>query len=514
VNSDIIILDTITGGQTAVFSGHADRVRSLIFSSDGASLVSGSYDKTVKLWDIQTGGVVKTFSGHIHQVQSVSISADCTMIASGSKDKTIRLWDIQTGECHHVIEQKEPVWHVCFSPTDPQYLLSVSDHGVWQWDISGHQVLPRYDGFQVAFSPSGTQFVLSNKTGVTVRNLDSREIVAEFHMANSKTSFCCFSPDGRLVAVAAGDTAYIWDITGSAPHLVETFIGHTSSITSLVFSSSSSLISASYDRSIKFWQIGVQPTDPVETDPKSTHLASAPIKSITLQAKAGTIILSDSDGVVRIWDISTGICKASFKTPAKASNHRDARLIDGRLILVWHADEKIYIWDLEKGEVLQTVDAPRHQYRDQKNQHEDLRISGDGSKIFYLCSGSIQAWSIQTGEVVGRVQIEVVAPQRSLTVDGTQVWAHRPQSEYQGWDFGIPDSSPIQFPSTPTLHFGSTMVWNNCLSRIEDRITKKVVFQLSGRFAKPLDVQCNGYYLAAYYTSGEILILDFSHVFI
>jgi WD40 repeat protein len=63
-NGDITILDAVTGSQTATFSGHTNTVRCLVFSSDGRSLVSGSYDKTVKLWDMQTGGVVKTFSGH------------------------------------------------------------------------------------------------------------------------------------------------------------------------------------------------------------------------------------------------------------------------------------------------------------------------------------------------------------------------------------------------------------------------------------------------------------------
>ena len=93
-SGNIILLDAITGSQVAILSGHTDWVRSLAFSSDGVSLVSGSHDNTVCLWDIQTGGVVKTFQGHTNWVYSVSISADNTTIASGSDDGTIYLWDI------------------------------------------------------------------------------------------------------------------------------------------------------------------------------------------------------------------------------------------------------------------------------------------------------------------------------------------------------------------------------------------------------------------------------------
>jgi len=502
---DIIIFSTITGSQTAVFSGHTAQVRSLVFSSDGTSLVSGSIDKTVKLWDVQTGGVVRTFSGHSDWVLSVSISADSTMIASASDDSTIHLWDIQKGECHHVIKQQSFVHYVCFSPTDPQYLLSKSDDKIWQWDINGHQTPPTHDGYQVSFSPDGTQLVLCNRAVVTVQNSDSRVAVAEFHVANSNTTWCCFSPDGRLVAVAAGETAYIWDITGSDPHLVEIFVGHTMDITSLVFSSPSSLISASWDQSIKFWQIDVSSKDPAEADPKSISLTPAAIMSITLQDSIA--ISSDSDGVVRIWDISTGICKASFQAPAKDSYHRDVRLVDGQLIFVWHTDGKIHIWDLERGEVLQTVDAPG-------DHLEDLRISGDGSKIFSLYWESIQAWSRLTGEVLDRVQMGWVSPQRSLTVDGSRVWIHHPQTEYQGWDFGTQGSSPVQLSNMPPdkLHLTGTMLWDISLSRIKDTDTGKVVFQLSGRFSQPTAVQCDGCYLAAGYSSGEVLILDFNYL--
>ena len=249
----ITILDVITGNQITVLSGHTHAVVTLTFSLDGKSLVSGSNDKTVKLWDMQTGGIVKTFSGHTEGVSSVSISPSSTTIASASWDKSIHMWDSQTGECHFVIKQQSYVRHVSFSPTDSQHLLSVCYEKVWQWDINGHQVKPTYDGSYVAFSSDGTQFVICNKTAVTVQNSNSGAIVAKFHVANKNTGHCCFSPDNRLIAVAAGSTAYVWNISSSEPCLIETFIGHIGIINSLAFSSPSCLISVSHDQSAKFW---------------------------------------------------------------------------------------------------------------------------------------------------------------------------------------------------------------------------------------------------------------------
>jgi len=101
---EVITFNGITGSQTGILFGHTRDVMSLAFSPDGASLASGSMDRTIKLWDRQTGGVVKVFHGHTSCVVSVCISADHTMIASGSLDKTICLWDVQTEECYHVIE--------------------------------------------------------------------------------------------------------------------------------------------------------------------------------------------------------------------------------------------------------------------------------------------------------------------------------------------------------------------------------------------------------------------------
>jgi len=503
---DIIILDAITGSQTAVLSGHKNSVLSITYSPDGISLVSGSGDKTVKLWDVQTGGVVKTFYGHTQYVLSVSVSADCARIASGSEDHTIRLWNIQTGECYCVIDQEDRVEHVSFFPTGPQHLLSICKGKVKQWDIDGHQVGHVYHSFHITFSSDGTQFASCyHKEAVKVQNSSSGVIVTELQIDNGIPKHCCFSPDSRLVAVACDGTAYVWDITSSTPNLIETFVGHTGEITSLIFSSPSSLISASYDGSIKFWQIGSSSKDPLEA-PQSMSLTLANIRSIILQAKDDIIITSDSDGVVRTWDIFTGLCKESFQIPANNLNNRDARLINGKLIFCWYADERINIWDAEKGKFLLRID--------ETSSSGGLKISEDGSRVFCLAGGFIKAWSIQTGEIVDRVHVGFGLV-GSLTIDNSRVWVwNYSESCEKGWDFGTPGTSPVQLPKTPPykLHPNDIMLWDTGLHRIKDTRTGKVIFQLPKRYGKPLDVGWNGQYLVACFPPMNVLILDCVHI--
>jgi len=177
----IIILDAVTGVQMSVLSEHTDYVGSITFSVDGTLLVSGSYDKTIKLWDVQTGGVVKTFCGHTDQVCSVAISPDKSTIAPGSRDQTICLWNAQTGDfCHVINKQSSVVNFVYFIPSNPQLLISASsDNTIQQWNINGDQIEPSYEGCGIAFSSDGTCFVSWEGIVATVQSTGSGVIITK-----------------------------------------------------------------------------------------------------------------------------------------------------------------------------------------------------------------------------------------------------------------------------------------------------------------------------------------------
>ncbi|HEY9873440.1 MAG TPA: hypothetical protein V6D12_08375 [Candidatus Obscuribacterales bacterium] len=75
-------------------SGHSWSVVAVAFSPDGETLVSGSWDKTVKFWRVSTGEEIATLSGHLDSVYAIALSPIAQLIASGSRDKTAKLWQL------------------------------------------------------------------------------------------------------------------------------------------------------------------------------------------------------------------------------------------------------------------------------------------------------------------------------------------------------------------------------------------------------------------------------------
>lgn len=118
----------------STLTGHTTLVNSVVFSPDGHTLASGSFDQTIKLWDIASGEAVRTLRGHIGSVTSVAFSPDGNTLASGSGDTKIKLWSLTSGKGLQTLTGYTGiVFSVVFSP-DGQTLASGSfDKKIMIW---------------------------------------------------------------------------------------------------------------------------------------------------------------------------------------------------------------------------------------------------------------------------------------------------------------------------------------------------------------------------------------------
>ncbi len=130
-----------TTGETVVgrITGHTDWVNSVAFSPDGHHIVSGSKDRTIRVWDATTGETVAgPFTGHTDWVLSVAFSPDGHHIVSGSDDRTIRVWNATTGEtvAGPFIRHRGSVRSVAFSPDGHHIVSGSSDRTIQMSNIT------------------------------------------------------------------------------------------------------------------------------------------------------------------------------------------------------------------------------------------------------------------------------------------------------------------------------------------------------------------------------------------
>jgi hypothetical protein len=139
---------------------HSQGVFSVAFSPDGLSVLSGSWDNTLKLWDPATGALLRTFEGRSSVVSSVAFSPDGRRVLSGSDDKTLKLWDAAKGALLRTFEgHSDRVWSVTLSPDGRHVLSGSEDTTVRIWDAATGALLAALiggrDGQWLTMTPAG-----------------------------------------------------------------------------------------------------------------------------------------------------------------------------------------------------------------------------------------------------------------------------------------------------------------------------------------------------------------------
>jgi WD40 repeat protein len=116
--------------------GHADYVSSVAFSPDSKTLASGSYDQTIRLWEVASGQSLRELKGHTGAVRSMAFSPDGKTLPSGSYDQTIRLWEVASGQSLPELKgHTGAVRSMAFSPDGKTLASGSEDQTIRLWDI-------------------------------------------------------------------------------------------------------------------------------------------------------------------------------------------------------------------------------------------------------------------------------------------------------------------------------------------------------------------------------------------
>ncbi|KAG8774859.1 hypothetical protein FRC12_001790 [Ceratobasidium sp. 428] len=207
--------------------GHHKEVTALAYSPDGAYIVSGSEDCTLRIWDVRTGRMVgQPLEGHTKRVSSVSFSPDGTHVVSGSYDKTIRIWDVDA--CRMLgtplLGHTNLVISVAYSPDGAHIASGSSDKTIRIWDAHTGQMLgslltsfTQYVD-SVSFSPCGA-FLVSGYSDGAIRIWNTQTGTIAGHPLQGHTppvESVTYSPDSLYIVSCSDDTVCVWDAsTGS-----------------------------------------------------------------------------------------------------------------------------------------------------------------------------------------------------------------------------------------------------------------------------------------------------------
>lgn len=288
--------------------GHRQGVLSVAISPDGSRLVSGSDDKTLRIWDARSGRPTsEPLAGHGEAVNVVAFSPDGSLILSGSDDKTLRLWNARTGQPHGapLIGHTSSVTTAVFSADGSRIASAGDDKEVRMWDVrSGKPIGEPLRGhersiYAVAFSPDGGRLVSAGDDRMLrIWDLRSGQLaIAPLDGHSDTIRTVAFSRDGRFLASGGDDNQIIVRDAKSGRRIGEPFKGHTDWVRSIVFTPDGNrLVSASDDNTLRIWDAG---TGETLGAPLAGHAAY--VYSVAISRDGNRIVSASEDQTLLIW---------------------------------------------------------------------------------------------------------------------------------------------------------------------------------------------------------------------
>ena len=345
-------------GERQQLIGHEDKVNVVAYSPDGTQILTGSSDRTLRLWNSQGESVGQPLQGHTDAVTAAAYSPDGQLIASGSEDKTMRLWNSSGNPIGSpIVGHEDTVTAIAFSP-DGQLIASSSDDGTIRlWDTQGNPIGKPFVGHEdgitaIAFHPNGRLIASASKDRtVRVWDLQGNQVIPPWRKHRDLVNTVAFSPDGQIIASGGDDEQIrLWDLQGnevSAP-----FVGHVGIIWSLAFSQDGeTIVSASSDRTIRFWDLQGNEIEP----PLRGHLGL--INSVAINPDLSQVVSSSNDNTVRLWNVDDNPVsqvlrghEGHVKSVAVSS--------DGESIVSAGQDSTVRLWD-RSGNLINTFSGHR-----------------------------------------------------------------------------------------------------------------------------------------------------------
>lgn len=261
-----------SGGRASValkasqFYGHSGPVWAVRFDPDRERLISGGYDATIKLWQMQTGRTLATLRGHEGWVNCLELLEVGRFAASGGSEGVIKLWDLDGGRCIHTTGRpygSERHAVLCFAMKQQEALLS-GHSGLWymmQWDLNTGQSVEAFRGHDddvYALHSDGLSSIFaSGSKDRTVRLWDIRitensGCVGKL-VGHSGAVLDLKLRGNRLVSASMDKTLRMWDVRMSERPLV-VLEGHSEAVHCVDFRDQM-VVSGSRDTSLKIWSM-------------------------------------------------------------------------------------------------------------------------------------------------------------------------------------------------------------------------------------------------------------------